>query len=57
MGPGYLELMGQTLVRGRSITEQDTAATQKIVVVDEAFVRKFFKPARIRSGRGSGLPM
>jgi predicted permease len=43
VGPGYLEAMGQTILRGRSITDQDTAATQKIAVVDEAFVRKFFK--------------
>ena len=36
--------MGQRVIRGRSISEQDTAATRKVAVVDELFVRKFFKP-------------
>jgi predicted permease len=43
VGPGYLEAMGQTILRGRGITEQDTAATRRVAVVDESFVRKFFK--------------
>jgi predicted permease len=43
VGPGYLEAMGQTILRGRGITDQDTANTRKIAVVDESFVRKFFK--------------
>jgi predicted permease len=55
VGPGYLELMGQTIVRGRSITEQDTAATEKIVVVDEAFVRKFFKNGEDPIGTRFGI--
>ena len=42
VGPGYLELMGQQILRGRGITEQDTAATRNVAVVDESFVRKFF---------------
>ena len=43
VSPGYLEAMGQNMVRGRTITAQDTAATPNIAVVDESFVRKFFK--------------
>ncbi len=43
VGPGYLEAMGQSILRGRAITDQDTAATRKVAVVDESFVRKFFK--------------
>jgi predicted permease len=40
---GYLEAMGESIVRGRSISEQDTAASRSVAVVDESFVRKFFK--------------
>lgn len=55
VSPGYLEAMGQHLVRGRGITEQDTAATQNVVVVDEFFVRKFFKPGEDPIGTRFGL--
>ncbi|WP_446743583.1 ABC transporter permease [Silvibacterium acidisoli] len=52
---GYLELMGQKILRGRSITEQDSGATQKVAVVDEAFIRKFFKPGENPIGAHFGL--
>ncbi len=52
---GYLELMGQHIVRGRSITEQDTAATRNVAVVDEVFVRKFFKNGEEPIGTHFGL--
>jgi predicted permease len=55
VGPGYLEAMGQTIVRGRSITDQDTAATRKIAVVDEAFVRRFFKQGEDPIGTHFGI--
>jgi predicted permease len=55
VGPGYLEAMGQTIVRGRSITEQDTDATQKIAVVDESFVHKLFKNGEDPIGKHFGL--
>jgi predicted permease len=44
VSPGYLETMGQSIVRGRGISAQDTASTPNVAVVDEAFVRRFFKP-------------
>ena len=52
---GYLELMGQHILRGRSITEADTAATRNVAVVDEAFVRKFFKKDENPIGTHFGL--
>jgi predicted permease len=55
VGAGYLELMGQHIVRGRSITEQDTAATRNVAVVDELFVRKFFKKGEEPIGTHFGL--
>jgi len=55
VSPGYLEAMGQHILRGRSITDQDTATTQNIAVVDEAFVRKFFKKGEEAIGTHFGL--
>lgn len=57
VSPGYLEAMGQNILRGRSITEQDTAATQNIAVVDESFVRKFFKKGEDPIGTHFGMDM
>jgi hypothetical protein len=37
VSPGYLEAMGQRIVRGRTITEQDTSATRNIAVVDDVY--------------------
>jgi predicted permease len=42
ISPQFFETVGQPVIRGRGITEQDTATTQKIAVVNQAFVRKFF---------------
>ncbi len=57
VSPGYLEALGQQIVRGRSITDQDTASTQNIAVVDETFVRKFFKPEEEPLGAHFGLDL
>jgi predicted permease len=59
VSPGYLESMGQTLVRGRTITDQDTAATRNIAVIDEAFQKKYFKPDEDPIGQtfGGGDPL
>ena len=55
--PGYLELMGQQILRGRSLTEQDTASTQQVAVVDEEFVKRFFKPGEDPLGAHFGLDL
>jgi predicted permease len=39
---GYFEVVGNPIVRGRSISEQDTAASRHVAVINEAFARKFF---------------
>jgi predicted permease len=41
--PGFFETMGAKVVQGRSIQEQDTPASRPVAVVNEAFVRHFFK--------------
>jgi putative ABC transport system permease protein len=41
--PGFYETLGAKMVLGRPIADQDTAATRKVAVINEAFARKFFK--------------
>lgn len=55
VSPGYLETMGETVLRGRSITASDTEASRKVAVVDEKFVRKFFKKGEEPIGTHFGL--
>jgi predicted permease len=40
---GYFNVIGTPIVKGRGISEEDTAASRRVAVVSEAFVRKFFK--------------
>jgi predicted permease len=40
---GYFESIGAKIVKGRTITEQDTATTRNIAVINETFANKFFK--------------
>ena len=40
---GYFDVIGNPIVRGRGITEQDTATSPHVAVINEAFARKFFK--------------
>jgi predicted permease len=55
VGAGYIETLGTQIVRGRSITEQDTTSTQNVAVVDETFVHNFFKPGEDPIGAHFGL--
>ena len=57
---GYFNVIGNPILRGRGISEQDTAASRHVAVINEAFARKFFRnedPLRKhfgREGMGSG---
>jgi len=42
VGTRYFETMGTPLVAGRDFAEHDTADSQRVVIVNEAFVRRFF---------------
>ncbi len=42
-GPNYAETLGVPLMRGREIELRDTAASQKVAVVNETFVEHYFK--------------
>src|SRR6185312_2369743 len=41
--PGFFETIGAKIVLGRPLTDQDTAATRNVAVINEAFAKKFFK--------------
>ena len=38
----FFETVGEPVIRGRGFTEQDTATSQMVAVVNETFVKKFF---------------
>ena len=39
----YFSTIGQNIVRGRDFSESDSAASRPVAIVNEAFVRQFFK--------------
>lgn len=41
--PDFFETIGAKILLGRSITDEDTDATRKVAVVNEAFAKRFFK--------------
>jgi predicted permease len=41
--PGFFETIGAKMVLGRPITQDDTATTRKVAVINEAFAKRFFK--------------
>ena len=42
VSPQYFEAIGTPVLRGRVIDEQDTATSEHVAVVDEAFVKAYF---------------
>jgi len=42
VGPHFFDTIGQAVLRGRGPSEQDTATSRMVAVVNQAFVKKFF---------------
>jgi hypothetical protein len=40
---GFFDAMGEAIIKGRPLNDQDTARSRHVAVVSEAFARKFFK--------------
>jgi predicted permease len=40
---GYLGIIGNPILKGRGITEQDTSTSRHVAVINQAFARKFFE--------------
>jgi putative ABC transport system permease protein len=62
ISPGYSHVLGVPVIRGRSISEQDTAASPFVVTINEACARKYFAGQdpvgqRIQiAGKDNGIP-
>src|SRR5207302_10854275 len=41
--PDFFDTIGAKIVLGRPITDEDTASTRNVAVINEAFAKKFFK--------------
>jgi predicted permease len=54
--PHFLDSIGVSMVRGRGITEQDTATSPQVAVVNEAFVKRFF-PKKDPVGQHFGIDL
>jgi predicted permease len=54
VSPRFFETVGQPVIRGRGFTDQDTATSQRVAVVNQAFVKKFF-PKEDPMGRHFGI--
>jgi hypothetical protein len=54
VSPRFFETVGQPVIRGRGFTDADTATSQMVAVVNQAFVRKFF-PTEDPIGRHFGV--
>jgi len=54
VSPKFFETVGQPVIRGRGFTDADTATSQMVAVVNQAFVKKFF-PKEDPIGRHFGI--
>lgn len=54
VNPQFFKTVGQPVIRGRGFTDGDTATSQKVAVVNETFVKKFF-PNEDPIGRHFGI--
>lgn len=55
VSPEYFDIVGHHVLRGRGITPQDTATSTPVVVVNEAFVKKFFTKGEDPIGAHFGI--
>jgi len=54
VGPEYFDSVGTHVLMGRGIGIQDTATSPSVVVVNETFVKKWFKPGENPIGQHMG---
>jgi macrolide transport system ATP-binding/permease protein len=53
--PDFFQVIGQQVLRGRGITDQDTGTSPMVAVVNETFVKKFFPNGQDPIGVHFGL--
>jgi len=54
VSPQFFQTIGQSIMRGRGFTDQDTATSRMVAVVNQAFVQRFF-PKEDPIGRHFGV--
>jgi len=54
-GPDYLRVMGIPLLRGRFVSSEDTAATERVVAIDSELARAYF-PGQDPVGQSMMIP-
>ncbi|WP_035357205.1 ABC transporter permease [Edaphobacter aggregans] len=52
----YFDSVGTHVLMGRGFTTQDTSTSPAVAVVNQSFVKRFFKPGENPIGRHFGLP-
>jgi macrolide transport system ATP-binding/permease protein len=52
----YFDSVGTHVLRGRGFTTQDTSTSPAVAVVNQSFVKRFFKPGENPIGRHFGAP-
>jgi macrolide transport system ATP-binding/permease protein len=55
VSPEYFQTIGTSLLRGRTITEQDTPTSPRVAVVNQAFVERFFQGGVDPLGKHFGI--
>lgn len=56
VGVGYLQAIGQPLLRGRSFSDQDHTGSEAVAIVNQAFVSRFF-PREDPMGKRFGMDL
>jgi predicted permease len=56
VSPGFLDAVGVPIIHGRGITDQDTATTQQVAVVNQEFVKRFY-PKEDPIGKHFGIDL
>ncbi|MGC1460667.1 MAG: ABC transporter permease [Terracidiphilus sp.] len=54
--PEYFDSVGTHVLMGRGFTTQDTSTSPAVAVVNQSFVKRFFKPGEYPIGRRFGPP-
>jgi predicted permease len=55
--PNYMQNLGMVMLRGRTFTEADNETTEAVAIVNEAFVKRFFKNGDDPLGQHFGMDM
>jgi predicted permease len=55
ISPGFFDTMQRRLIAGRNISDEDTATSQQVLVVNDAFAKRYFGGPEKAIGRSIGM--